>query len=131
MGLQDELVGTFELVSLESRRSDGEITRPYGDHPIGLFMFDPAGRYSVQLTDANRSARQSSYLATFGSYTVDEDRSTFTLAPHGGSDPNLIGTEVLRHVAFDGETAIFNTPSSQVDGFEVTTYITWRRVTPT
>ena len=131
MGLQDKLVGTFELVALESRRSDGEITHPYGDHPIGLFIFDPAGRYSVQLTDANRSGGQSSFLATFGRYTVDDDRSTFILMPHGGTDPRLIGTEVLRHVTFDGDMAIFNTPTSQVDGLEETTYITWRRVAST
>ena len=131
MGLQDQLVGTFELVALESRRADGEITHPYGDHPIGLFMFDSAGRYSVQLTDADGSGGQSSLLATFGSYVVDDDRSTFTLTPNGATDPSLIGTEVLRHVTFDGDLAIFNTPTSQVDGHEVTTYITWRRVTPT
>ena len=121
MGLQDELVGTFELVALESRRSDGEVTHPYGDHPLGLFMFDPAGRYSVQLMDADRSGGQSSFLATFGSYTVDNDRSTFILTPHGATDPRLIGTDVLRHVAFDGDTAIFRTPTSQVDGLEITT----------
>lgn len=131
MGLQDELVGTFELVALESRRSDGEITHPYGDNPLGLFIFDSAGRYSVQLTDADRSGGQSSFLATFGSYAVDDDRSTFILTPHGATDPRLIGTEVLRHVSFDGDVAIFNTPTAQVNGFEVTTYITWRRVTPT
>ena len=131
MGLQDELVGTFELVALESRRSDGEITNPYGDHPLGLFIFDRSGRYSVQLMDADHSGGQSSFLATFGSYVVDEDRSTFILTPHGALDPRLIGTEVLRHVAFDGDMATFNTPTSQVDGFEVTTYITWRRVSPT
>ena len=131
MGLQDELVGTFELVALESRRSDGEVTHPYGDHPLGLFIFDSAGRYSVQLMDADRSGSESSFLATFGSYVVDDDRSMFILTPHGATDPGLIGTEVLRHVAFDGDMAIFNTPTSQVDGLEITTYITWHRVTPT
>ena len=131
MGLQDELVGTFELVALESRRSDGEITHPYGEHPIGLFMFDSAGRYSVQLTNPDRSGDQSSFLATFGTYMVDDDCRTFILTPQGAADPRLIGTEVLRHVTFDGDLAIFNTPTSQVDGFDVTTYITWRRVTPT
>ena len=129
MGLQDELVGTFELVALESRRSDGEITYPYGDHPIGMFMFDSAGRYSVQLTDPDRTPDQGNYLATFGTYVVADDRRTFTLTPHGATDPQLIGTEVLRHVTFDGELAIFKTPTSHVDGFDVTTYITWRRVT--
>lgn len=130
MGLRDELVGTFELVALELRRSDGEITHPYGVHPIGLFFFDSAGRYSVQLTNGDRSGDQSSFLATFGTYVVDDHRSTFVLTPHGATDPDLIGTEVLRHVTFDGDTAIFDTPTSQVDGLEVTTYITWHRVTP-
>ena len=60
MGLQDELVGTFELVALESRRSDGEITHPYGEQPIGLFVFDATGRYSVQLTDPDRRRDESS-----------------------------------------------------------------------
>ena len=109
MGLQDELVGTFELVALESRRSDGEITHPYGDHPIGMFMFDSAGRYSVQLTDPDRTPEHGNYVATFGTYVVAEDRRAFILTPRGAADPQLIGTEVLRHVAFDGELAVFNT----------------------
>ena len=129
MGLHHDLVGTFELVTLESRRSDGEITHPYGEHPIGLFMFDSAGRYSVQLTDPGRSADQSNYVATFGAYEVDDERRTFVLTPHGAVDRDLVGIKVLRHVTFDGALAIFNTPASQVDGFDVTTYITWRRVT--
>ena len=129
MGLQDDLVGTFELVALESRRSDGEITHPYGNHPIGMFIFDSYGRYSVQLTDPDRPPEPGNYLAMFGTYAVADDQRTFTLTPHGAADPQLIGTEVLRHVAFDGELAVFNTPSTRVDGFDVATYITWRRVT--
>ena len=129
VGLQDELVGTFELIALESRRSDGEITHPFGDHPIGMFMFDSAGRYSVQLTNPDRTPDQTNYLATFGTFVVADERSAFILTPHGATDPQLIGTEVFRHVAFDGELAVFNTPTTQVDGIDVTTYITWRRVT--
>ena len=66
MRLQDELVGTFELVALESRRSDGDVTHPYGERPVGMFMFDPTGRYSVQLADPDGTREQSGYLATFG-----------------------------------------------------------------
>jgi hypothetical protein len=66
----------------------------------------------------------------FGTYVVDDEHRTFTLTPRAAADPQLIGTEVLRHVGFDGELAIFHTPVAQVDGLEVTTYITWRRVTP-
>ena len=130
MELRDELVGTFDLVALESRRSDGAVTHPYGDRPIGMFVFDRAGRFSVQLTAPDRSPNQVGYVAMFGSYVVDEEHRTFTLTPRGAADPQLIGTEVLRHVAFDGERAIFHTPVQHVDGFDVTTYITWQRVAP-
>ena len=98
MGLQDELVGTFELVALESRRSDGVITHPYGEQPIGMFMFDSSGRYSVQLADPDRRRDQSSFVAMFGIYVVDDDRCTFILTPHGSADPHLIGTEVGLHL---------------------------------
>ena len=128
MGLQDELPGTFELVSLETRRSDGATTRPFGDHPIGMFVFDRAGRFSVQLTDNLPTPNEGGYVAMFGSYVVDERQRTFTATPRGAIDPNMIGTDVVRHVAFDDELAIFNTTPQHVDGIEVTTYITWRRV---
>ena len=128
VGLQDELPGTFELVSLETRRSDGATTRPFGDHPLGMFVFDRAGRFSVQLTDNLPPPDHGSYLAMFGSYVVDERQRTFTATPLGAIDPNIIGTDVVRHVAFDDELAIFNTTPQHVDGFDVTTYITWRRV---
>jgi Lipocalin-like domain len=130
VALRDELVGTFELVSLESRRSDGEIAHPYGEQPIGMFVFDRAGRFSVQLTEPNRSPAQGGYVAMFGTYVVDDEHRTFTLTPRAAADPELIGTDVLRHVAFDGDLAIFHTPVQHVEGFDVTTYITWRRVVP-
>ena len=114
---------------LESRRSDGEVAHPYGDRPIGMFVFDSGGRYSVQLTDPDRTPDRGNYVAMFGTYVVVDDRCVFILTPRGAADPQLLGTEILRHVAFEGELAVFKTPITQVDGIDVTTYITWRRVT--
>jgi hypothetical protein len=128
VGLRDELIGTFELVALESRRSDGVISHPYGDRPTGIFMFDAAGRFSVQLTDPDRSPDRGGYVAMFGTYVTADDPPTFTLTPHGAADVQLIGADVVRHVALDGDLAIFHTPTTHVDGFDVTTFITWRRV---
>ncbi len=48
---------------------------------------------------------------------------SFILTPRGASDPKLIGTEVVRHVVLDGDLAVFNTPTTPVDGVDVTTYI--------
>ena len=64
---RNELPGTFELVSLEARRSDRTTTRPFGERPIGMFVFDHAGRFSVQLSDPDRSPKHAGYVAMFGS----------------------------------------------------------------
>ena len=41
--LQNRLAGTFHLVSLETRRSDGVVSHPFGEQVVGSFMFDRAG----------------------------------------------------------------------------------------
>ncbi len=133
---KDMLVGTFRLVSLEARRSDGEISHPFGDAPIGVFIFDPDGNFAVQLMDPDRTSggatpAGNAHMAMFGTYRVDGDQQTFTLTPDGATHPALIGSEVLRYVDFRDGLAIFNTPTQEVDGLETTTYITWRKVSPT
>ena len=89
--LQDRLAGTFRLVSLESRRSDGVVGHPLGEGVDGTFMFDRAGNFAVQLMGTRP-------MAMFGTYVIDEARRTFTLTPVNALDAAMIGTEVLRHV---------------------------------
>jgi hypothetical protein len=120
--LQDRLAGTFHLVSLETRRSDGVVSHPFGEQVIGSFMFDRAGNFAVQLMGDHA-------MAMFGTYVVDETQQTFTLTPLGAHDPALIGTEVVRHVdPGDGDIAVFSTPVHVIDGMKSTTFITWRKV---
>jgi len=120
--LQDRLAGTFQLVSLETRRSDGVVSHPFGRQVIGLFMFDRAGNFAVQLMGEHA-------MAMFGTYVVDETQRTFTLTPVGALDPALIGTDVVRHVdPGDGDLAVFATPVQVTGDMESTTFITWRKV---
>jgi hypothetical protein len=126
------LIGTFELVHLETRRSDGQVFAVLGDAPIGLFMFDAGGNYSVQLMSAEHASGAGGgttpgYVATWGTYVVDEDAQTFTLTPEGGLDPSAVGTQIVRQVDFRDEVAVFNTVPQIVDGIETATYITWRQ----
>jgi hypothetical protein len=67
------------------------------------------------------------YVATWGTYTVDEEAQTFMLRPDGALDPALIGAPILRYVEFMDGTAVFQTPPQTVDGVEAVTYITWRK----
>jgi hypothetical protein len=125
MSLQDRLPGTYRLVAVETRTTAGDVSRPFGDQPIGLFMLD-GSNFCVQLaaTDAGPTAP----VAMFGTYEVDEIAWIFILEPEGAVDPSLVGTRIVRRVAFDGDLAIFTTPPTLVDGVEATTMITWRRV---
>jgi hypothetical protein len=136
VALIDRLIGTFRLVSLEVRRSDGRVDHPMGDQPAGLFILGRDGHYSVQLSPGRTSGGSApvppgyGYVATWGTYAVDEERQTFTLTPAGALDDALIGVPIRRHVTFVDDVAVFNTSPQIVDGVETTTYITWRKEVP-
>jgi hypothetical protein len=128
--LRDRLIGTFRLVSLEARRSDGVISHPMGEHPSGMFIFDRNGNFSVQLMNPDRDAAAGDgYVGLWGTYEVDEDQQSFTATPEGALQPALVAAPFVRHVTFSDGLAVFSTTPLLVDGIETTTYITWRPVT--
>ena len=127
MSLQDRLAGTYRLVAVETRTTSGDVSRPMGERPTGMFMFD-GSNFCVQLAPTDRRATDPPVVAMFGTYEVDEIAWIFVLTPEGAVDPSLVGARIVRRVAFDGDLAIFTTPPTLVDGAEATTMITWRRV---
>jgi hypothetical protein len=125
MSLQDRLPGTYRLVAIETRTTAGDVSWPMGERPTGVFMFD-GSNFCVQL--APTDASDSPVVAMFGTYEVDEIAWIFVLTPEGAVDRSLVGTRIVRRVAFDGDLAMFTTPPTVIDGAEATTMITWRRV---
>jgi hypothetical protein len=127
--LGPSLVGSWRLVSYETKRADGAdgpVSHPFGDAPIGLFIFDPDGNYSVQLTNP---ADPQSRTASWGNYEVDEAGVLFVLEPISGSAQLAAGTKTTRRVTLNGDgTATFRPPVQVVDGVEIQGYITWRKV---
>jgi len=124
--LKQALVGTWRMVSYETKRSDGESSHPFGESPMGLFIFDAAGNYSVQLS---RSGEPDSYGASWGVYEADDEAMQFVLSPTAGLQPLTGGTTTVRRVTLNGDgTATFRPPSQVVDGVETQSYITWRKV---
>ncbi len=48
--VSDRLIGAWRLVSVETKRGNGEIIYPfYGKHPQGLLIYDRSGWMSVQI----------------------------------------------------------------------------------
>ena len=132
---QDRLVGTWKLVSFEDRRPTGEVTHPHGRDPLGVIMYDGAGHMAAQImnhgrpdfadrrqpTPEEKKAAYETYIAYFGSYTVNESEGTVTHHVEGGLSPNMVGSDLKRSFEFSGDRLILK-PVGQ------TGVLTWERV---
>lgn len=112
--LSQQLVGTWRLVSRETRRPDGHVPYFCGEHPVGQLMYDAAGNMSVafmrrgrsqfagadksQCTPAEIKEAFDGFQSYFGTYEIDEEKKTVThhvrweFVPELGRDePDPIG----------------------------------------
>ena len=86
--LKDQLVGTWNFVSLEQTNKDGTKSQPFGAPPKGVYTFDANGRFFVMIvrpdlpkiasnnlttaTPEEAKAIVAGSIAYSGTYTVDE-----------------------------------------------------------
>jgi hypothetical protein len=129
--LKDRLVGTWALISLEVRRSDGTMTHPLGPSPAGRFMFDANGNFSAQSMNPDRlDVDPGGYMGIWGMYEVDDARQVFILTFIGSNQPASIGVRTVRHVNFKDGVAVFSTDPQVIDGLAEQTFITWEKIAP-
>ena len=109
--IKDQLVGTWTFVSALDVHPDGKKTDRWGSLPKGIFMFDPHGHFAQFITrsdlpkfaagtadkgtpDENKAVL-SGFVASFGTYTVDEADKTVITNVEGSVFPNSLGQEHL------------------------------------
>ena len=96
--------------------SDGRVSRPYGDEPGGLLMYDGQGSFSGQImarerpgfatgnllkgSDAEVRSAFEGYVAYYGSYAVDEAEGLMIHQVEGSFFPNWIGERQTRKFEF-------------------------------
>src|SRR5262245_19720832 len=136
-------IGTWHLVSCESRDESGEVQYPLGRDAVGQLMYDAEGNMSASLaqgnvppfasddlssgTDAEVRAAFNGFFAYFGRYSVDPAQGTVTHHIRGASFPNWTGVEHVRHFRADGRRLILWTPEIRVEGRKVTLIAIWER----
>jgi hypothetical protein len=141
-----QLIGTWRLISMTSETSDSPITRPFGDAPLGLLIYDAAGNVAVQLmsqdrpafvsgdfrrgTDAEVRAAYEGLNCYFGTYTVAEAARTVTHHVRGASLPNRQGTDLVRRYTLDGNHLILSAPPTLMGGALLNNVLVWERVSP-
>jgi hypothetical protein len=128
--LKQQIVGTWTFVSSTTKLPDG--TPAWGSNPKGLLIFTQNGYYSSQIvrSDLPKFASNSrakgtpeenkavvlGSISTFGTYTVDETKKTFTIKFEGSSFPNRVGTEQTRPFTIAGDELKVTNPATTVGG---------------
>ena len=92
---ENPFVGTWKLISFETRRSDGAVMYPFGKDLQGLIMYDTKGYWSCHIMGKNRPAFTSGQMAKgtpeeikaafegslcyWGTYDIDEKEKILKL----------------------------------------------------
>lgn len=106
-----DLVGVWRVVRFCIVDSTGRETHPFGERPVGYFIYTPAGQLSIQVmrappvppfaaganapTSTELLALHEGYFGYFGAYRITSD-STVTHDVAGGTIPSYIGTRQTR-----------------------------------
>ena len=136
-------VGTWRLVSFESRTTGGEMRYQLGRAARGQLLYDAAGHMSAQLMDPERPqfasgdmargsdaevrAAMVGYIAYYGTYTLDLSRGVVTHHVQGALFPNWVGGDQVRYFRLDGDRLTITTPPIRIGGEDSTTVLVWER----
>jgi hypothetical protein len=145
------LVGSWRLVSRQSRRADGKLEPDPGlsTVPLGLLIYDESGHVAAQLSRRDRSVAMFGeecqaaattkgtpdtaqtvlgYDAYFGTYKIDEQAGTVTHHLEAALWPGDVGKDIDRHFTLSGDqlTITFNTTTRE--GVKVTRTLIWERM---
>jgi hypothetical protein len=141
-----QLIGTWKLVAIEERDADGKLSVPldYGPNPVGLLMYDAAGRMSAQAMRRGRAklpsddvhmatpeqakAAFTGYNGYFGTYEVIESESIVIHHVEGSMIPNWEGGDQRRKFTITGDKLILEPPPIQAGGAKRVRRLTWERV---
>jgi hypothetical protein len=124
------IVGTWRVVKCEDRAADGTISYPYGENPIGYFVYDATGHLSVHImrtpamknfpgmregTGDGASYREAflAYVGYFGTYTVDAAHGAVTHHVEGGLRPDFTGTDQVRQFRIEGDRLMIEIRTGQ------------------
>jgi hypothetical protein len=139
--LQEQLVGTWKIVSVDNTRPDGSVKQIFGPNPKGIAVFDAHGNTVVVLMRSDRPKYRADnrdlgtpeeYKATvqgthayFGRYSVIEEEKTLVFHNEGNTFPNQEGIDTKRLIAINGDEFRWTTPAPSVGG---RSEAVWKRV---
>jgi hypothetical protein len=111
------LLGTWALVRYEDVAASGKVSKNFGEHPTGYFVYDNTGHMNIQIaadppvsefqskigTESELRAALRGYAASFGTYRLDLAKGTVTHVVEGSLMPDYRGTEQVRPFTIVGD----------------------------
>ena len=130
--LKEQVLGAWNLVSIDYVRADGSRSTTFGDHPNGIAFFDNTGHYIISVmrsdrakytvndrtqgtADENRATAQGT-ITYFGTYTVSEPNRTIDILVVGSSFPNWNGANQKRIFTVSGDELKLTNPVASTGG---------------
>ena len=137
------LAGTWVMESAYEIRADGTRTTNYGEHPAGLMIVDPSGRYSIQIFRPDRPRFRSGdkikgepeeYRAAvlgssthFGRVQIDRAKHQLLFDVEASSFPNWEGKRQARDFQYAAGILSYAVPAG-ASGNGTIAYSVWRRI---
>jgi len=141
---KEQFIGSWKLISSEFRRSDGEVSYPWGRDAVGIIMYDTDGNMAGQImrpgrpefvskdhmkgTPSEIKSAFEGYIAYYGTYEVNEDENTVTHHVEGSLMPNMVGRAMRRFYEFSDNRLVLTTPAITVGGQQVVGVLIWERL---
>jgi hypothetical protein len=131
--MKELIVGSWNLLLVDTVSADGTRTPNYGPHPRGLTIFTADGHYSLQAMSDIRpkfvandklngtadeyKAAVLGMISFFGRYTLDEEKKMLTMHLDASSYPNWDGTTQTRPITvLTDDVLTWITPVSSAGG---------------
>jgi hypothetical protein len=141
--INEQLLGTWRLVSYYIEGVDGSVVYPMGQEAVGFIMYLPDGFMSANLmvpgrspytggmagtaTQAELAVAASGYFGYAGRYEVDEATKGVRHHIEIALAPNLVGSSQFRHVRFEGRRLMLRGDPTSIGGRMAAHVITWER----
>jgi hypothetical protein len=136
-----KFVGTWKLLSFETRREDGVVIDASRRDWSGYIMYTGDGYMCATLFAPNRRkfntpdvlggtieekvAAADSYVSYYGRYEVDEDRVIHHV--EASFFPNWVGVDQVRFYGFDGDRLTLRTAPMPVGGLIGCVHLIWEK----
>lgn len=123
--------GAWRALRTTATTSNGsDVSAPFGgEHAVGSITFEPNGWMTTVLCDGRMTTdlegpRQ--FHAYAGTYHFDGEQ--FVVKVEVATDPNIVGSQQVRKVRFEGSNMILIPPPRAVEGYTITNEVYWSRL---